>query len=117
MAAVQSHTFSHGPACADGLEVSGVISRFRSLRRPFVKTVAEAEKRGTTKREHREIAMLELRRRVYETMLEEVPDGDPKHAERILHQGELVLQSFPSKHRIFTHENNVSTSVSHTLFP
>lgn len=60
--------------------------------------------------------MLELRRRVYETMLEEVPDGDPKHAERILHQAELVLQSFPSRHRIFTLENNVSTSVSFICF-
>lgn len=112
---VQSNTLVHGPSYADGLNVSPIISRFRSWRRRFDKTVAEAEKRGTTKRERQEIAMLELRRRVFETMLEEVPDGDPKQADRILHQAEIVLQSF-SKHPIFTLESSVSPSVSFLCF-
>lgn len=114
--AVAPDTLSHGPSYADGLDLRPIISRFRSWRRRFDKTVAEAEKRGTTKRERQEIAMLELRRRVWETMLDEVPNGDPEHAERILHQAEIVDQSFSSTHPIFTLESSISPSVSFICF-
>lgn len=113
-AAVPSDTLPHGPSYADGLDTGPVINRFKVWRRRFDKTVAQAEARGTTKRERQEIAMLELRRRVWETMLDEHPSGE--QAGRILDQAEVVLRSFRSRHRLFTLESNVLPSVSFICF-
>ncbi|KAH8892239.1 hypothetical protein GQ53DRAFT_864104 [Thozetella sp. PMI_491] len=100
----------HGPPYE--LELRPIIDRFRCWRRRFSKTVAEAEKSRLKQRDRQEIMMLELRKRVWETMLEETPDGDPKQADSILDQAELVVQSFSSKHPIFTLESNVMSSTS-----
>ncbi|KAK2770370.1 hypothetical protein CKAH01_14779 [Colletotrichum kahawae] len=105
--AVPGFNAIHGPSYADGLDMGPVASRFRIWRRRFDKTVQQAETRGLTKRELREVAMLELRRRVWETSLEEIPSGSPEQAERILDQAELVLRLFSSKHPIFTLESHI----------
>lgn len=108
--AVPSDGLYHGPF--KELEMEHIINRFRCWRRRFNRTVAEAEKRGPTKRERQEIVVLVLRQRVLETMLEEIPDGDPKQAESILDQAELAVRSFSSKHPIFTLESNIMSSTS-----
>lgn len=109
-----SGNLPHGPSYADGLDTGPVVNRFKVWRRRFDKTVTQAEERGTTKRERQEIAMLQLRRRVWETMLDEVPNA--AQAERILDQAEVVLRSFHSKHPMFTLESNVLPSVSFICF-
>lgn len=84
-----------------------IVNRFTGWRRRFNRTVAESEKRGPTKRECQEIVMLVLWQRVLETMLQEIPDGNPKQADSILYQAELAVRSFSSKHPIFTPEGNI----------
>ncbi|KAL1851667.1 hypothetical protein Daus18300_012476 [Diaporthe australafricana] len=112
--AVLSDIMSLGPTYE--LQHQHIVSRFRCWRRRFDRTVAEAEKRGPSKRERQEIMMLELRRRVWETGLDEVPAGDPKQADSVLDQAELVVRSFSSKHPMFTLESNVMPSVSFICF-
>ncbi|KAI8233197.1 hypothetical protein K4K53_004904 [Colletotrichum sp. SAR 10_77] len=114
--AVPEINATYGPSYADGLDIGPVISKFRIWSRRFDKTVQQAEKRGPTKRERHEIAMLELRRRVWETNLDEIPSGSPEQADRILDQAELVLRLFSSKHPIFTLESHISPSVSFICF-
>ncbi|WYZ42289.1 hypothetical protein EsH8_V_001184 [Colletotrichum jinshuiense] len=114
-AAVPHNNATYGPSYADGLDIDPVVDRFRIWRRRFDKTVQQAEKRGATKREFQRMAMLELRRRVWETLLEEVPSGSPEQADRILDQAELVLRSF-SKHPTFTLGSDISPSVSFICF-
>lgn len=100
----------HGPF--HEAEMECIVNRFRGWRRRFNRTVAEVEKRGPTKRERQEIVMLVLRQRVLETMLQEIPDGDPKQADSILDQAELAVRSFSSKHAIFTLGSNIMSSTS-----
>ncbi|KAG6358137.1 hypothetical protein INS49_014021 [Diaporthe citri] len=107
---VSSDGSHHGPL--QELELEHILSRFRCWRRRFNRTVEEAEKRGLTKRERREIMMLVLRQRVWETMLDEVPDGDSTQADIVLDQAELVVRSFASEHPIFTLESNIMSSTS-----
>ncbi|EQB59413.1 hypothetical protein CGLO_00185 [Colletotrichum gloeosporioides Cg-14] len=115
-AAVPDIYATYGPSYVDGLDIGPVMSKFRIWRRRFDKTVQQAEKRGPTKRERHEIAMLELRRRVWETNLDEIPSGSPEQAGRILDQAEFVLRLFSSKHPIFTLESHISPSVSFICF-
>lgn len=93
-------------------ELHSIIKRFRYWRTRFNKTVAEAEKRRVTKRERQQIMMLTLRQRVWETMLEETPQGDPALADSILEHAEQLVQSFSTKHPIFTLESSILSSTS-----
>ncbi|KAH6653133.1 hypothetical protein BKA67DRAFT_310092 [Truncatella angustata] len=101
---------TYGPSYES--ELRPIINRFRCWRKRFDRTVEEAEKRVMTKQERQEIMMLTLRQRVWETMLEEVPDGDPMLADSILDQAELLIQTFSSNHPIFTLESNIMSSTS-----
>lgn len=56
--------------------------------------------------------MLVLQLHVWETMLDEVPDGDSTQTDGILDQAQLVVRSFTSGHPIFTLESNIMSSAS-----
>lgn len=53
-----------------------------------------------------------LRQRVWETMLDEILDGDSEQADRILDQAELMVRPLDSKHPVFTLESNIMSSTS-----
>lgn len=86
-----------------------LVKRFRYWRARFAKIVAEAEQRGVQPLERPQVTMLILRQRVWETMLDEIPDGDPLLADSILDCAEELIHHLSSKNRTFQIESVLSS--------
>ncbi|CAH0033786.1 unnamed protein product [Clonostachys rhizophaga] len=89
-----------------------LVKRFRHWRARFAKTAAEAEQRGVQPSERPQITMLILRQRVWETMLDETPGGDPLLADSILDCAGELIHHLSSKNRTFQIESRVLSSAS-----
>lgn len=108
------HDTVSGPVYS--LEMPVIIDRFRRWSKRFNKTVVMTKKRNPNKREWQEMMLLILRQRLWETLLDEVPSGDPDLADGILDQAELLVHSFSSERPVFTLESSIMSATSSICF-